>query len=112
VLKTAVLELMHFPSPHTGKAIADCIEKTIKQWDLGHIPIVITDSGSNMVKAFKEAKSFYSSELEDETIDQVATNSVGRDRPFAQQHPQQSTSAEDLSIRFTAQQLTSSSREK
>jgi hypothetical protein len=49
-----------------------------------------------MVKAFKEAKSFYSSELEDETIDQVATNSVGRDRPLAQ-HPQQSTSAEDLS---------------
>ena len=73
------------------------MKKTIKQWDLGHIPIVITDSGSNMVKAFKEPKSFYSSELEYETIDQVATNSsVSRDRPLAQQHPQQSTSAEDL----------------
>lgn len=50
-----------------------------------------------MVKAFKEAKRFYSIELEDETIDQVATNSVGRGQAFAQQNPQRSTSAENLS---------------
>jgi hypothetical protein len=36
-----------------------------------------------MAKAFKEAKSFYLSELEDETIDKVANNSVGRDSALA-----------------------------
>jgi hypothetical protein len=68
VLRSAVLELTHFPSPHTGKAVGESIENTIKEWELGHIPIIITDSGSNMVKAFKEAKSSYSSDLIELTI--------------------------------------------
>ncbi|EFX63992.1 hypothetical protein DAPPUDRAFT_267257 [Daphnia pulex] len=50
-----------------------------------------------MVKAFKEAKRFYTSELVDETIDQVFTNYVGRGQAFAQRNPQQSTSAKNLS---------------
>lgn len=48
----------------------------MKEWGLDHIPIIITDSGAYMVKAFKEAKSSNSSELIDETIEEVVNNSA------------------------------------
>jgi hypothetical protein len=79
VLRSAVLELTHFPSPHTGKAVVESIENKVKEWGLGHIPIIITDSGSNMVKAFKEAKISYAEDFLESTIEVVATNTIPQD---------------------------------
>lgn len=77
----------------------------MKEWGISHIPIIITDNGSNMVKAFKEAKSSYSSDLIDQTIEQVATNTIRREPAPAipqQQHEfeQHSTTGDegDLSV--------------
>ena len=98
VLRSAVLELIHFPSPHTGKAVAESIENTVKEWGLGHIPIIITDSGSNMVKAFKEAKRSYAEDLLESTIELVATNTIPQDPvPARVQQPtfQQSKQSEN-----------------
>ena len=99
---SAVLDLTHFPSPHTGKAVVESIENKVKEWGLGHIPIIITDSGSNMVKAFKEAKSSYAEDLLESTIELVATNTIPQDpvparvqQPTIQQSKQSENGDED-----------------
>jgi hypothetical protein len=51
-IEHAVLELLHFPSPHTGAVIGDLMKKVITEWGF-EVPIIVTDNGSNMVKAFQ-----------------------------------------------------------
>lgn len=52
-----VLELIEFPPPHTGLRIAVELLRVIKEWGiLDRVGFVLTDSGSNMIRLFKEAK--------------------------------------------------------
>ncbi|KAI9559669.1 hypothetical protein GHT06_013674 [Daphnia sinensis] len=51
-LEEAVIELISFPPPHTGDAIGELVKRTFQEWNL-KVPIIVTDNGSNMVKAFK-----------------------------------------------------------
>ncbi len=58
-LESAVLELVYFPSRHTGKAIADVINKVLDDWGISHlVSTIITDNASNMIKAFKRVKVY------------------------------------------------------
>ncbi len=68
-LEHAVLELLHFPSPHTGAVIGDLMKKVINEWGF-EVPIIVTDNGSKMVKAFQLVST---QEDIDTVIDNVAT---------------------------------------
>ncbi len=58
-LESAVLELVYFPSRHTGQAIADVIKKVLNDWGISHlVSTITTDNASNMIKAFKRVKSY------------------------------------------------------
>lgn len=66
-----VLELASFTPPHTGNAVAELVQKVFLNWDL-KVPIIVTDNGSNMIKAFKHVKANHVKEV----IDSVAMNSI------------------------------------
>jgi hypothetical protein len=68
-IEHAVLELLHFPSPHTGAVIGDLMKKVITEWGF-EVPIIVTDNGSNKVKAFQVVSTQEDIEA---VIDSVAT---------------------------------------
>ncbi len=76
-LESAVLDLIYFPPPHTGDAIGQIIKKILSDWQIeSDCPIIITDSGSSMIKAFKAVKNSYDENLLQKTIDDVASGPV------------------------------------
>jgi hypothetical protein len=50
-----VLDVIELPHPHTGIILADCIDSCLAEWGIGSekILMVVTDNGSNIVKAVK-----------------------------------------------------------
>ena len=65
---------MYFPPPHTGTLIGQHVKRVLKEWNL-QVPIIVTDNGSNMIKAFKAVKS--NAVIQDEifeTINEVPRN--------------------------------------
>ena len=68
------------PSPHTGDAILEVLTKVLAEWDLipRKVGNVLTDNGSNMIKAFKNVQATQtheSGESDDET--QLDSANVG-----------------------------------
>lgn len=57
-----VLDLIYFPPPHTGTEVAKLTSRVFKEWDI-QVPIIITDNGSNMIKAFKEVRANHIAEV-------------------------------------------------
>lgn len=55
-IEHSVLELIPFPSPHTETAIGKHIKNVLTDWKTEG-PIVVTDNGRNIIKAFKRAKT-------------------------------------------------------
>lgn len=56
-LESAVLELVYFPDPSTGKAISELINKVLDEWGIAHlVSTIITDNASNMIKTFKQIR--------------------------------------------------------
>lgn len=53
-LEHAVLELLHFPAPHTGNAIGGLMKKVLNEWNF-YFFIIVTDNGANMIKVFQLA---------------------------------------------------------
>lgn len=51
----ATLNVYEMQHPHTGQVIADCLERCMQQWGIGHekVLLIVSDSGSNMIKAIK-----------------------------------------------------------
>ena len=57
ILERAVLDLILFPSPHTGEAIANFVNQVLLEWNISKsISVAVTDNGSSMIKAFKDAQ--------------------------------------------------------
>ena len=59
------------PSPHTGDAILEVVSNVLSDWDImpNKVGRIITDNGSNMIKAFKNVQTTLtqgSSESDDE----------------------------------------------
>ncbi len=73
-IEKVVLELASFPPPQTGNAVAELVRKVFLDWEL-KVPIIVTDNGINMVKAFKHTKANHVKEI----IDSVAKNSIDQD---------------------------------
>ncbi|KZS07318.1 Uncharacterized protein APZ42_028996 [Daphnia magna] len=61
-LEEAVIEFIPFPPPHTRDAIGELVKRTFQEWNL-KVPIIVTDNGSNMVKAFKLDQSNHMEEI-------------------------------------------------
>lgn len=51
----ATLNLFDREHPHTGAMIADCLERCMQQWAIpeNKVHLIVSDSGSNMIKAIK-----------------------------------------------------------
>jgi len=51
----ALLNLHRIEHPHTGEAIARCIDQTLDAWGIGEdkVLLIVTDNGSNIVKAVR-----------------------------------------------------------
>ena len=51
----ALCNLHQIEHPHTGGAIARCIEKTLEAWGIGEdkLLLIVTDNGSNIIKAVR-----------------------------------------------------------
>ena len=52
----ATLAVRHFESPHTGDRILNIVKVVLNDWDIScsQVGKIVTDNGSNMLKAFKE----------------------------------------------------------
>ena len=66
-----MLDLIYFPPPHTGHEIGALVKKVFQEWDI-KVPIIVTDNGSNMVKAFKQVRANH---VED-VIESVVANTI------------------------------------
>lgn len=73
-MQKVVLDLIHFPPPHTGTEVANLIKKVFKAWDI-KVPIIITDNGSNIIKAFKEVRANHIEEV----IENVVASSTEKE---------------------------------
>jgi len=51
----ACLNLSNIKHPHTGEKVAECINRSLQQWDIPEekIILVVSDNGSNMLKAIR-----------------------------------------------------------
>ena len=60
------------PPEHTGDSIRALVEEVLKEWNIptAKIGVVMTDSGSNMLKAFRQSLDI-SEENEDEEEDEI-----------------------------------------
>ena len=63
-IEDCVLELIEFPNPHTGVRIATELLRIIKKaWDIkNRLGFVLSDSGANVIKAFKDAQRMLNEE--------------------------------------------------
>lgn len=54
----ALLNLHQLEHPHTGESIAHCIDQTLDAWGTGEdkVLIIVTDNGSNIVKAVSQVQ--------------------------------------------------------
>lgn len=52
---SVTLAVRKFPHPHTGERVREVVEEVLKEWDIPvkKIAAILTDNGSNMVKAFR-----------------------------------------------------------
>lgn len=66
------MELLHFPSPHTGTIIGNLVKNFLTEWDI-EVPIIVTDNGGNMIKAFQLAAT---PERMEKVINDIATNTT------------------------------------
>ena len=50
------LYVKRMPSPHTAENVRQLVEEVLDEWSLPHdkISVIITDSGSNVVAAFRK----------------------------------------------------------
>ena len=53
---TVTLAVRRLPSPHTAERIEELVREIIKEWEIpeSKISAIITDNGSNMIKAFRD----------------------------------------------------------
>ena len=68
------LAVRRMPSPHTGDAILEVVSNVLAEWDImsNKVGKIITDNGSNMIKAFKNVQATLiqeSGESDDEFMD-------------------------------------------
>ena len=66
-----MLDLIYFPPPHTGHEIGALVKKVFQEWDI-KVPIIVTDNGSNMVKAFKQVRANHVKDV----IESVVANTI------------------------------------
>lgn len=81
MIEKVVLDLVYFPPPHTGCEIGLLVWKNFQEWEI-QVPIIVTDNGSNMVKAFKHFRSNHvqaviDSVVANNTEQNVVTEAVG-----------------------------------
>lgn len=65
-MQHALLNLRRICHPHTGEALANCIESTLDEWAIpeSKILLIVTDNGSNMIKAVELLKKAHSDSTE------------------------------------------------
>ena len=58
----AFLSLMEIKHPHTGENLAGCLNDCLRKWGISSekVLLVVTDNGTNMIKAVKLLQSQYS----------------------------------------------------
>ena len=66
----AILNLFEVQLPHTGEMIAECLERCMQQWGLTQVKVqlIISNNGSNMVKAVRVLREKYQSSHEARNI--------------------------------------------
>lgn len=66
---SVLLAVKQVPHPHTGEGVRDAFLSVVDKWEIPHskISIVVTDNGSNMVKAFRH--DFFSNLTDDDDAD-------------------------------------------
>lgn len=72
-----LLGLPIFPSPHTGDRIKSLIDDCLKEWDISENKVIryVTDSGSNMVKAMRDAAfTYFLKDIEDKNGEIIDPN--------------------------------------
>lgn len=72
-IEKVVLDLVYFPPPHTGCEISLLVTKIFQKWEI-KVLIIVTDNGSNMVKAFEQARSNHVQDV----INSVVANNTER----------------------------------
>ncbi|KAL0222438.1 hypothetical protein RCL1_002292 [Eukaryota sp. TZLM3-RCL] len=57
--KSAILEIVHLPNPHTGTAILKYLKELINEYDLvGRLMGITCDNGGNVINALRRLKKF------------------------------------------------------
>jgi hypothetical protein len=65
-LRCVTLAVREMPCPHTGERIKEVLEKILIEWEIQPFQLgkVVTDNGSNMIKAFRSVVNLGSSTQE------------------------------------------------
>lgn len=68
----ATLNLFNLEYPHTGVMIADCLQRCIQHWSIPEekIHLIVSDSGSNMIKAIKTLRANHIADCEEGPVDE------------------------------------------
>ena len=68
----ATLNLFEIAHPHTGEVLADCVEDTLDRWMISEeqILLLITDNGSNMLKACRLLQERYNEKIANTGFDE------------------------------------------
>ena len=71
------LAVRRLPSPHTAERIEDLLREVITEWDIpeNKINAILTDNGSNMVKAFQDWLQVIQGDSEEEEEGQLSSGS-------------------------------------
>ena len=77
----AFLSLMEIKHPHTGEKLAGCLDECLRKWGISSekVLLVVTDNGTNMIKAVKLLQSQYSQpsdEISDEEEESDYLNKI------------------------------------
>ena len=87
-----LLNLHQMDHPHTGKAIAEKVNDTLKKWEIPKckILLLVTDNGSNMKKAMRELNTSSETEIGASLLDEGVENE-DEEREFEDDEEQSQT---------------------
>lgn len=93
--KHATLNITALPHPHTGEALAQALQKTMTDWKIlaNKILLVVTDNGSNIVKAVRLLQEQEQKRLNAEKV----SRQNDHDGVFSESTAEDSTSDEEMS---------------
>ena len=101
----ATLAVKRFPYPHTAERILQLTRDVLREWeiDIMRLSIILTDNGSNMVAAFREANEIMAEEEKEEVVEEeeVSLSSIEDNEESDKEIDEEESDSDDISQEIT-----------